>query len=76
MIWPPRSQMIWGFLGATAAAWFAIWMLFFPQYVPDYFAWNVVPRYAQVFIGAGYLEAQKNKPPGLNVDLSVLAQGE
>jgi hypothetical protein len=55
MIWPPRSQMIWGFLGATAAAWFAIWMLFFPQYVPEFFAWNVVPRYAQAFIGAGYI---------------------
>ena len=55
MVWPPRSQMIWGFLGATAAAWFAIWMLFFPQFVPEFFAWNVVPRYAQAFIGAGYI---------------------
>ena len=55
MTWPPRSQVLWGVLGAIAAAWFAVWMLFFPQYVPDYFAWKVVPRYAQVFIGAGYI---------------------
>jgi hypothetical protein len=55
MIWPPRSQVVWGALGAIAAAWFAVWMLFFPQYVPDYFAWDAEPRYAQVFIGAGYI---------------------
>ena len=52
---PPLKQIVWGILGAAAAAWFAIWMLFFPQYVPDYFAWNVHPRYAQAFIGAGYV---------------------
>lgn len=45
----------WGILGAAAAAWFAVWMLFFPQFVPDYFAWDVHPRYAQAFIGAGYI---------------------
>lgn len=47
--------MIWGILGAAAAAWFAIWMLFFPDLVTDYFAWDVQPRYAQAFIGAGYV---------------------
>ena len=52
---PPRSQVIWGVLGAAAAAWFAVWMLAFPQFVPDYFAWDVQPRYAQAFIGAGYV---------------------
>jgi hypothetical protein len=50
-----RSQTAWGFLGAGAAAWFAVWMLFFPQYVPTHFAWDVQPRFAQVFIGAGYI---------------------
>jgi hypothetical protein len=53
--WPPRNQIAWGLLGAAAAAWFAIWMLFFPDYVADYFAWDVHPRYAMAFIGAGYV---------------------
>jgi hypothetical protein len=52
---PPLEQRLWGYLGAAAAAWFAIWMLVFPQFVPEYFAWNVQPRYAQAFIGAGYI---------------------
>jgi hypothetical protein len=52
---PSRQQVGWGLLGAAAAAWFAIWMLFFPQYVSDYFAWDVHPRAAQVFIGAAYI---------------------
>lgn len=55
MDWPPREQIFWGVLGALAAAWFAVWMLAFPQFVPDYFAWDVQPRYAQAFIGAGYV---------------------
>lgn len=46
---------MWGLLGAAAAAWFAVWMLFFPQFVPTHFAWDVEPRFAQVFIGAGYI---------------------
>jgi hypothetical protein len=50
-----RTKLLWGLLGAAAAAWFAIWMLFFPQFVPTHFAWDVQPRFAQVFIGAGYL---------------------
>jgi hypothetical protein len=50
-----REQIGWGILGAAAAAWFAIWMLAFPQFVADYFAWDVHPRYAQAFIGAGYI---------------------
>jgi hypothetical protein len=52
---PEVRQVVWGLLGAAAAAWFAIWMLFFPQYIPQYFAWPVHPRAAQVFIGAGYI---------------------
>ncbi len=55
MAWPPRERIGWGFLGALAAGAFSIWMFFFPQLVPDYFAWDVQPRYAQAFIGAGYL---------------------
>ncbi len=55
MTWPPRSQVAWGLVGAAAAGWFAVWMLAFPQYVPDYFAWDVQPRYAQAFIAAGYI---------------------
>jgi hypothetical protein len=50
-----REQRVWGLLGAAAAAWFAIWMLFVPDLVPRYFAWDVHPRAAQVFIGAGYI---------------------
>jgi hypothetical protein len=52
---PPIEQRIWGYAGAAAAAWFAIWMLFFPQFVPTHFAWDVQPRLAQAFIGAGYV---------------------
>ncbi len=55
MAWPPRAQIGWGFLGALAAGAFSIWMFFFPTLVPDYFAWDVQPRYAQAFVGAGYL---------------------
>jgi hypothetical protein len=50
-----RNQLVWGILGATAAAWFAVWMLFFPDLVKPYFAWDVHPRYAQAFVGAGYI---------------------
>lgn len=53
--WPPKGQIVWGLLGATAAAWFAIWMLFFPDLVAGRFAWDVHPRYAMAFIGAGYI---------------------
>jgi hypothetical protein len=52
---PAVSQRLWGVLGAMAAATFAVWMLFFPQYVPQYFAWDVHPRFAQAFIAAGYV---------------------
>ena len=52
---PPLQQVAWGLLGAAAAAWFAIWMLFFPELVPQYFAWDVHPRAAQAFIGAAYI---------------------
>ena len=45
---------LWGLFGALWAAAFAIWLLFLPERVPD-FAWEVKPRLAQVFIGAGYV---------------------
>jgi hypothetical protein len=51
----PRTQRTWGLLGAAFAAWFAVWMLFFPQFVPTHFAWDVQPRFAQAVIGAGYI---------------------
>ncbi len=52
---PPREQRLWGALGAAAAGLFAIWMLFLPDLIPTYFAWDVQPRAAQIFIGAGYI---------------------
>ncbi len=55
MAWPPRERIGWGVLGALAAGLFSIWMFFFPDLIPKYFAWDVHPRYAQAFIGAGYL---------------------
>ena len=45
----------WGAAWAFFAAVFAIWMFFFPEAIPDHFAWIVEPRLAQVFIGAGYI---------------------
>jgi hypothetical protein len=51
----PLEQFAWGVLGAAAAGLFAIWMLFFPDQVPGQFAWDVKPRLAQAFIGAGYI---------------------
>ena len=51
----PIEQVVWGVLGAAAALLFAIWMLFFPAQVPGLFAWDVHPRAAQAFIGAGYI---------------------
>jgi hypothetical protein len=55
MPWPSREQVGWGLLGAIAAGAFSIWMFFFPDTIANYFAWDVTPRYAQAFIGAGYL---------------------
>jgi hypothetical protein len=49
------EQVAWGVLGGAAALLFAIWMLFFPGQVPGLFAWDVHPRMAQAFIGAGYI---------------------
>jgi hypothetical protein len=46
---------MWGLGGGIVAAVFAIWMLFFPDTVKPYFAWPVDPRFAQLFIGAGYI---------------------
>jgi len=48
-------QVAWGVLGAAAAGLFAVWMLFFPDLVAGRFAWDVHPRYAMAFIGAGYI---------------------
>ena len=55
MIPTPSGFRLWGLSGAFFAAVFAIWMLFFPQYVPQYFAWVTAPRLAEVFIGVGYI---------------------
>ena len=55
MIPMPWTLKIWGAVGALVAAVFAVWLLFFPQLVPVYFAWDVQPRAAQAFIGAGYV---------------------
>ena len=52
---PRIQQVAWGLLGAAAAAWFAIWMLFFPQYVPEYFAWDVHPRARRRSSAPGYI---------------------
>ena len=53
---PERAdQIAWGVLGATAAGTFAIWMFFFPDSIAQKFAWDVHPRMAQAFIGAGYV---------------------
>jgi hypothetical protein len=54
MIVVPRALRLWGLIGALVAAAFSIWMFFFPQYIPTQFAWDVQPRMAQAFIGAGY----------------------
>jgi hypothetical protein len=51
----PSTQFWWGIVGAATAFTFAVWMLLFPQFVPTHFAWDVQPRFAQAFIGAGYL---------------------
>lgn len=51
----PIEQRIWGYGGAAAAGLFAIWLLVIPDLVPRYFAWDVQPRMAQAFIGAGYV---------------------
>ncbi len=45
---------LWGVFGAFWAAAFAVWLLVFPDRVAD-FAWEIKPRLAQVFIGAGYV---------------------
>src|SRR4029078_6352346 len=49
------ARLGWGLLGAAAAAWFPGWFLFSPQFIPDYCAWDIEPRFAQLFIGAGYV---------------------
>ena len=51
----PIQQLGWGLLGASAAFAFAVWMFFFPESIPEKFAWDVEPRLAQAFIGAGYV---------------------
>ncbi len=49
-----NHRWIWGMGGAVFAAFFALWMFFIPTRM-DVFAWNVHPRLAQAFIGAGYV---------------------
>ena len=51
----PRTLRPWAILGVLLAAAFAVWMFFFPQFIPSHFAWVVEPRLAQAFIGAGYV---------------------
>jgi hypothetical protein len=51
----PVGLRLWGLVGAAVAAVFALWMFFFPQFVPTHFAWVAEPRLTQVFIGAGYI---------------------
>jgi hypothetical protein len=51
----PFDRASWGVIGAVVAGTFAVWMLFFPDFIAGRFAWDVEPRYAQLFIGAGYL---------------------
>lgn len=46
---------LWGIVGGTVAAIFAVWMLAFPEFVPTHFAWDVHPRLAQAFVGGGYI---------------------
>ena len=48
------SRVWWGLSGATFAGLFSFWMFFLPDAI-DKFPWVVEPRYAQAFIGAGYL---------------------
>jgi hypothetical protein len=55
MDWQRIKQVGWGLIGAAFAATFAVWMFFFPQAIDTAFAWKVEPRFAQVFIGAGYV---------------------
>ena len=45
----------WALTGGFIAFTFAIWMLFFPDWVEPYFAWDAHPRLTQAFIGAGYI---------------------
>jgi hypothetical protein len=51
----PFERVSWGVIGALTAGTFAVWMLFFPDSIAERFAWAVEPRYAQLFIGAGYI---------------------
>jgi hypothetical protein len=45
----------WGAAGAFFALVFAVWMFFFPDQIVTDFAWEVKPRLAQAFVGAGYI---------------------
>ena len=37
------DQFVWGVTGAFFAGTFAIWMFFFPDSIPQLFAWDVHP---------------------------------
>jgi hypothetical protein len=52
---PVHRLRWWGVLGGVTAATFATWLILFPDTVATRFAWDVHPRMAQLFIGAGYV---------------------
>jgi hypothetical protein len=55
MTGPEHRLFVWGTLGGLTAAIFAVWLIAFPDSVATRFAWDVHPRAAQLFIGAGYV---------------------
>jgi hypothetical protein len=52
---PEHRLALWGTLGGLVAATFAVRLIAFPETVATRFAWDVHPRAAQLFVGAGYL---------------------
>lgn len=52
---PTHRLRLWGILGGLTAAAFSVWLIVFPDSVATRFAWDVHPRMAQLFIGAGYV---------------------
>ena len=46
----PRGLRPWAAAGVLLALTFALWMFFFPRFIPSHFAWVAEPRLAQVFI--------------------------
>ncbi len=52
---PPKEQVIWGLLGPPPRPGSRSGCCSSRSSSPDYFAWDVHPRYAMAFIGAGYI---------------------